>query len=47
MTLAATFTGVLEGSRGIKVAPDEMLETVMDKEFDLIYLPGDNPEQTI
>lgn len=43
VTLAATVTGVLEGSRGIKVAPDEMLEAVMDKEFDLICLPGGQP----
>ena len=43
VTLAATVTGVLEGSRGIKVAPDAMLETIMDKEFDLICLPGGQP----
>jgi len=43
VTLAATVTGVLEGSRGIKVAPDELLEAVMDKEFDLICLPGGQP----
>ena len=43
VTLAASVTGVLEGSRGIKVAPDELLEAVMDKEFDLICLPGGQP----
>jgi len=40
VTLAATVTGVLEGSRGIKVVPDEILEAVMNREFDLICLPG-------
>lgn len=43
VTLAATVAGVLEGSRGIKVAPDALLEEVMDKEFDLICLPGGQP----
>ena len=43
VTLAATVTGVLEGSRGIKVSPDALLEAVMDKEFDLICLPGGQP----
>jgi protein deglycase len=43
VTLAATVNGVLEGSRGIKVAPDAMLEAVIDKEFDLICLPGGQP----
>lgn len=43
VTLAATVPGVLEGSRGIKVAPDDVLEAVMDKEFDLICLPGGQP----
>ncbi len=43
VTLAATVPGALEGSRGIKVTPDEMLDSVMDKEFDLICLPGGQP----
>jgi protein deglycase len=43
VTLAATVPGLIEGSRGIKIAPDNMLETVMDKEFDLIFLPGGQP----
>jgi len=43
VTLAATVKGVLEGSRGIKVEPDELLETVMEKDFDLICLPGGQP----
>jgi hypothetical protein len=33
-------------SRSIKIAPDDMLEAMMEKEFDL-HLPGvDNPAQT-
>jgi protein deglycase len=43
VTLAATVAGVLEGSRGIKVASDALLEAVMDKEYDLIFLPGGQP----
>ena len=43
VTLAATVEGVIEGSRGIKIIPDDMLETVIDKEFDLIFLPGGQP----
>jgi protein deglycase len=43
VTLAATVRGVIEGSRGIKIVPDDMLEVIMDKEFDLIFLPGGQP----
>mgnify|MGYP001193070496 FL=1 len=43
VTLAATVTGALEGSRGIKVMPDELLDDIMEKEFDLICLPGGQP----
>ena len=35
VTMAATVAGVLEGSRGIKVEPDELLDNVMEKDFDL------------
>ena len=41
VTLAATVLG--GGSRGIKVAPDDVLEAVMDKDFDMICLPGGQP----
>jgi protein deglycase len=43
VTLAATVQGLIEGSRGIKIAPDDMLEAIMNKEFDLIFLPGGQP----
>ncbi len=43
VTMAATVAGVLEGSRGIKVEPDELLDNIMDKDFDLICLPGGQP----
>ena len=43
VTIAATVPGVIEGSRSIKIAPDDMLETIMDKEFELIFLPGGQP----
>jgi protein deglycase len=43
VTIASTVPGIIEGSRSIKIAPDDMLETIMDKEFDLIFLPGGQP----
>jgi protein deglycase len=43
VTLAATVTGVLEGSRGIKITPDTLMDTIMEKEFDMICLPGGQP----
>ena len=43
VTLAATVPGLLEGSRGIKLEPDELLDNVGQKEFDLICLPGGQP----
>jgi protein deglycase len=42
VTLVDTVTGLIEGSRGIKIAPDTILDAIMDKEFDLIYLPSGN-----
>lgn len=41
--MAATEDGLLEGSRGIRVLPDDLLDTVLDKDFDLIILPGGQP----
>ena len=43
VTLAATAPGLLEGSRGIKVEPDELLDKIGEKEFDLICIPGGQP----
>ncbi len=43
VTLAGINEGPLEGSRGIHVLPDEQLDNVLEKEFDLIVLPGGQP----
>ena len=43
VTLAGTVSGVLGGSRGIKVEPDELLDNLGEKDFDLICLPGGQP----
>ena len=43
VTLAGTQIGPLEGSRGISILPDDMLENVLQKEFDLVVLPGGQP----
>ena len=40
VTLAGTEEGPLEGSRGIHVLPDEQLDNILEKDFDLIVLPG-------
>ena len=41
--LAGTVGGILEGSRRIKIEPDESLDSVMENDFDLICLPGGQP----
>ena len=43
VTLGATVKGILKGSRGIKIEPDELLDNVLEKDFDLICLPGGQP----
>lgn len=43
VTLAGTEEGPLKGSRGIYVLPDEQLDNILEKEFDLIVLPGGQP----
>ncbi len=43
VTLAATQQGSLEGSRGIRVLPDDLLDNVLQKDFDLVVLPGGQP----
>ena len=40
VTLAGTVPGILKGSRNIKLEPDEILDNIGEKEFDLIFLPG-------
>ena len=41
--MAGTVEGVLKGSRGIKIEPDALLETVIKDDFELICLPGGQP----
>ena len=43
VTLGATVKGILKGSRGIKIEPDEILDNVLENDFDLICLPGGQP----
>jgi protein deglycase len=43
VTLAGTQEGALKGSRGIHVLPDDLLENVLNNDFDLIVLPGGQP----
>lgn len=43
VTLAGTEEGPMKGSRGIQVLPDEQLDDVLEKDFDLLVLPGGQP----
>ena len=43
VTLAGTEEGPLKGSRGILVLPDDSLNNIMEKDFDLIVLHGGQP----
>jgi len=44
VTLAATVSGDIQGSRGVRVLPDATLDQLSDEEiFDLIVLPGGQP----
>ena len=43
VTIAATAEGIIKGSRGIKIEPDTLLDSVMNVDFDLICLPGGQP----
>ena len=43
VTLAGTVPGILKGSRDIKLETDEILDNIIEKEFDLICLPGGQP----
>jgi len=40
VTLAGTEEGPLKGSRGIHVLPDDQLDNIQEKDFDMIVLPG-------
>ncbi|NIQ00292.1 MAG: DJ-1 family protein, partial [Nitrospinaceae bacterium] len=43
VTLAATEEGPIEGSRGVSILPDALIDQVSEEEFDLIVLPGGQP----
>ena len=43
VVLAATEEGPIEGSRGVSVLPDTLIDQVDDKDFDLVVLPGGQP----
>ena len=43
VTLAGTVAGPVEGSRGVSVLPDALIDQVDDAEFDLLVLPGGQP----
>ena len=43
VTLGATVKGNIKGSRGIKIEPDELLDNILQNDFDLICLPGGQP----
>ncbi len=43
VTLAGTAEGPLEGSRGIRIDPDCLLDGLSADEFDLVVLPGGQP----
>ena len=43
VTLAATEEGPIEGSRGVSILPDTLIDLVDDKDFDLVVLPGGQP----
>ena len=43
VTLAGTEEGPLKGSRGISILPDDLLANVLQKEFDMVVLPGGQP----
>jgi 4-methyl-5(b-hydroxyethyl)-thiazole monophosphate biosynthesis len=46
VVLAATEEGPIEGSRGISVLPDTLIDQVDDNDFDLVVLPGGQPGTT-
>lgn len=43
VTLAGTEEGVLKGSRGVHILPDDLIENILETEFDLVVLPGGQP----
>lgn len=43
VVLAATVEGPIEGSRGVSVLSDTLIDQIDDKDFDLVVLPGGQP----
>ena len=43
LTIAGAQAGLLEGSRGLRLAADVSLDEVLNEDFDLIVLPGGQP----
>ena len=43
VSIAGTIDGLIEGSRGVKVAPDEYLNNMKTDDLDLLVLPGGQP----
>ncbi|NNM79936.1 MAG: DJ-1/PfpI family protein [Gallionella sp.] len=43
VSLAGLTAGLLRGSRGVMLQPDTTLEAALDREFDMIVLPGGQP----
>jgi 4-methyl-5(b-hydroxyethyl)-thiazole monophosphate biosynthesis len=43
VTTAGLAPGLVEGARGMRVQPDADLDAVMDRDFDMIALPGGMP----
>jgi 4-methyl-5(b-hydroxyethyl)-thiazole monophosphate biosynthesis len=41
--LAATEEGPVEGSRGVSILPDTLIDQVSESDFDLLVLPGGQP----
>ena len=43
VSIAGTITGAIEGSRDVKIIPDESLDNIITDDLDLIVLPGGQP----
>ena len=43
VSIAGTIDGLIEGARGVKVAPDEYLNNMKTDDLDLLVLPGGQP----
>ena len=39
VSIAGLITGAIEGSRGVKIIPDEFLDNIITDDLDLIVLP--------